>query len=417
MGIKAIFKDYLKNISVLSFGSLTSASLNMILVPILAVLYGPQSFGIYGLFSGLVAVLSSLVGLKYDAAIVPQKSDQSAHEVVQLSLSLIMIFLVIAAVCMLFIPDIPFSVGKQIFSVKLLSLALFTACFLTCNNIMLALLNRSSSYRTISTLRIVQVVIVGMSSYFLASWGDLGLVYGYIFGLGAITVYCLGFVKWSHKITRSELVQVAQRNIKYPKFLVPTSFMDNISMHSPVLIITLLYDIELAGQFAFVWRLCVIPLTLIGAAVGAVFLREFSRSWAEKKDVLMLLKRTWGVLFFIGIVPICVIGVFGDELLVYFMGSAWSGSGQMLTIVAPLMLAMLIHSPTSGAFLVFGIQQYSLYFGFLVLITRPASILVGSFYGDFMLGMVLFVASEIVHMTIYQLIVFSKSRRSQVSKC
>lgn len=147
---------------------------------------------------------------------------------------------------------------------------------------------------------------------------------------------------------------------------------------------------------------------LIGGAVGQVFLQRFSKLWPDARLARQLLFRTWKGLFLVGVLPTILIMVFGEQLFSWMLGSAWGGAGKIAGIIAPMLFAMLVSSPTSGTFLVLGLQQYSLIFGLAFLVYRTGCIYFGVVSNNVLYGLAAWVICELAAISVYNFIVLKK---------
>ena len=112
-----------------------------------------------------------------------------------------------------------------------------------------------------------------------------------------------------------------------------------------------------------------------------------------------------------GVVPFLVVFAVGDYIFVAILGGEWSNSGLLAKILAPMAFAMFISSPTSGAFIILGIQKYSPFFGLASLIYRPASLFVGYYFGNIYFGLLFWVVFEILQIFLYQTVAWKNIKK------
>ena len=107
-----------------------------------------------------------------------------------------------------------------------------------------------------------------------------------------------------------------------------------------------------------------------------------------------------------------VVMVYGESIFVLLFGNAWGESGTVASIIAPMLFAMLISSPTSSTYLVLGLQKYSLFFGLSVLIYRSGCIYFGIILNDLYLGLMIWVCLEIMQIILYNVIALSRLKNN-----
>jgi O-antigen/teichoic acid export membrane protein len=194
---------------------------------------------------------------------------------------------------------------------------------------------------------------------------------------------------------------VAREYSASPKFLLPAAALDVATSIMPVFLIAALFNVEAAGQYSLAWRMVALPLTLCGMAMGQVFFRRFAQAVAEGRGAKKLLYHTWAALFLVGVIPALLIMAAGPSIFSVLFGARWSPAGAMASALAPMLLAILISSPTSTTFVVLGLQRLNLVFGAATLAYRPALLLVGWMLNDLVLAFVLWSAVEVIQIVIY----------------
>ncbi|HRH39605.1 MAG TPA: hypothetical protein PK760_14745, partial [Flavobacteriales bacterium] len=74
----------------------------VLLTPVIARIYGPEAYGIYGLYTALIVNLFSFVDLGYSSAYVLPKEDARFMDLVRLNLSLLGVMVLLLVVAGLF---------------------------------------------------------------------------------------------------------------------------------------------------------------------------------------------------------------------------------------------------------------------------------------------------------------------------
>ena len=193
--------------------------------------------------------------------------------------------------------------------------------------------------------------------------------------------------------------------VKYknaPKYLLPTNLIDVVTQQWPIIIIFSFYGAETSGQFSMAWRILVLPMALIGAAIAQVFYQRYANIWPNIDLAKSEIFRTWKFLSVIGILPTIAILFFGEDLFTLILGETWDEAGKMASIMSIMLFLRLISSPTAMAFNVMSIQRYSFYFGLVLFFARPLTFFIGFTIGDIYTGIILFSIFEIIQICLYQ---------------
>lgn len=415
-------RDYARDSLILTVGTAAAQTLTIAATPLLSRIYSPAEFGVLALFMALSGILATAVTLRFEAAILLPKTTSDATALVKLSLLCIAALGAVVTAVLVLVPaqaqaDLGLAaLGPWIIVAGVTGIGLAAVATAT------AWLNRHRLYMKLAKLRVFQGV--GFVAVAL-TLGYAGIAQGLVIGhalsvlLAALLVLPL-FVevvksKPDHsdpsddqQSSISRLKAVASTYRSHPKYLLPAALLDVITLQLPVLLITAWYSTASAGQFSMAWRVLALPIILIGAAVGQVFIQRFASAWPDQLAAKRLLVKTWFALGLLGMMPMALIGVGGEPIFSFIFGSQWAESGQIAQWLAPLLFLMLISSPTSGTYLVLGLQHYSLLFGIASLIYRPAALAVGLLTGDLMDGVKTLVVCEMIQIGCYQYIAWRK---------
>src|SRR5699024_5233870 len=96
---------FIKNVLILLSGTIVAQIIALILSPIITRLYGPEAFGLMGVFSSLIQILIPVAALTYPVAIVLPKDDRNAKQIINISLILMTIVAAIMLLILLLFKD------------------------------------------------------------------------------------------------------------------------------------------------------------------------------------------------------------------------------------------------------------------------------------------------------------------------
>jgi O-antigen/teichoic acid export membrane protein len=360
----------------------------------------------------VASIAATFFTLRYEKCILLPKDETESVTLLLLSVVLIIVLGLITATVLWFLPDhflasIGLSALGGWFLIAILA-GMSIAIVATGTN----WLNRQCAYVKMTKIRIMQTAVGAICGVTFGIYGVTeGLITAQIIALLAVAMMAIfGMPALGSYWKKEALLDVAVKHQAAPKYLLPAALFDVVTLQLPIFLIVAWFSTEDAGQFSMAWKIMTLPMALIGGAIGQVFLQRFSQVWPDAQTARKLLFQTWKVLALVGVLPNILVMIFGEQMFTWVLGNTWAEAGRMAAVLAPMLLAILVSSPTSGTFLVLGMQKHSLVFGIASLIYRPACLSVGMVTGDIFHGLLILVIVEIIQISIYQLMVLNKLR-------
>ena len=407
---KVVKSSFIQQVSVLFLGTGVAQLITIASMPVLTRLYTPAEFGIYSVFFAISSIFAVIVTLRYELSIIPAKTDEEASQLFQLCITLTVFIGTLLLLTSFLLPQsflgyIGISERNGWFHVSLIMGCAY-AVIATCS----FWHNRQEAYNINAGARVCLSFTAAFIGLSLGYFGfSEGLLWGQLVAsvLVAVALVCSINVMWGrHENIKSAAITHAAA----PKYLLPTALLDTICLQIPVLAINSFFSLETAGQFGLAWKTLMFPVAFLGGAVGAVFFRKFSAALPDKDVARVLLYKTWLLLAVIGVLPTLILMGYGEVIFSLFFGEKWSDAGKMVSVLAPMMLAVFIGSPTSVSYVSLGMQKFSLYFAVFSLLHRIASLGVGIYFDDFYLMLWLLVLCELVEKLLYQLLALKALR-------
>lgn len=409
--------QFVRAVSILAGGTLTAQLLTIGATPILSRLYTPADFGLVALFAAVSGIMGTALTLRYETAILLPKEEGESVAIVLLCVTLALVLGGLVSIAAWLSPED----FKAMIGIAELGVWLPVTAFAATASAAVATgtmwLNRQRAYKKLAQIRITQSSVAILTAIVLGLTGlGTGLIVAQIIAflvvVTAIIVYMMPLLKqWEPHA----LMLAAHKHLSAPKYLLPTALLDVLTMQLPVLLITAWYSTEAAGQFSMAWRILALPMTLIGSAIGQVFFQRFSQTWPDVPAARKLLFKTWMTLGLIGLLPTILLMAFGEPIFLLVLGDVWRESGTISSVIAPMLFAILISSPTSSMFLVLGLQKYSLIFGISFPFYRSACIYLGVLNGKLLIGLTAWVFCELIAISIYNLIVLKHMRPNEIN--
>ncbi|MFV9657090.1 lipopolysaccharide biosynthesis protein [Pseudomonas sp. NY15366] len=399
-----------RDVAILTVGTVIAQGVTIAVTPLLTRLYSPSDFGVLAVFLAVVSVGATLITLRYESSILVPKENTESANLVLLSLTLgFLLSMVLALVAGLLPIGLKEKVGLGALG-NWVPIAFLTAAATAALGVIQCWMNRQKKYKLMAWLRVGQSTSVAGGAVFLGLLHiDNGLLIAQICASACLCLVALWLGRSAALLWKTSQLQVtafAHKNT--PKYLLPTALLDVVTLQIPVVLIAAWFGADEAGQFSMAWRLLMLPAALVGGAIGQVFMQRFSIAIEDPALARKIIKKSWMLLFTLGLIPFTFFFMGGDFVFEMVLGDKWLDAGAIAMMLAPMAFAMFVSSPTSGAYVVLGLQKYSLIFGVVVFIYRPLCIYLAVQVGDLAAGIKLWVVLEVIQIFVYQLIVWKK---------
>ncbi len=330
----------------------------IILTPVIARIYGPDAYGIYGLFLALVLNLSSFADLGYSNAYVLPKEDHRFMHLFRLNLTLLGIMVLLASTVALFreklydlIPDWR-PLGDHIWlvpvSLTTFSLAVFFTQWFT----------RMRAFSTsvyIGSTTTVSLRLFNMGYGAFAKGGSHGLIIGdaIVNGL-AVFAYVIAMLKYGIRRLFADwswkgIKELAVEYKRYPLLTFPERWVTLLGMQLPVLLLS--GDLRIVGQFALSSSLLLIPLRLLGYSFSTVFIQKAAETVDSDPELLgRITQGLYQRLFWVGLAPFTAMVFFSDVVFSVVLGEAWHDAGVITAYMGLFFYFRLLSEPMMAVF-------------------------------------------------------------------
>ena len=391
--IKKIFqKKFIRNVMVVASGTAMAQLVTMLFSPIITRIYGPEIYGVFGVYISLVTIFLPIVALTYPIATVLPKSEEEAKRLVRLSVLLTTLLSLGMLIIILFFGNALTSLlNVQVLApyLLLIPLMMFFEGFF---QIMNQWLIRTKQFQVKARMAVVQSLTVN------SSHAVLGIIYPYSSTLIIVGTLGKGFyallLVWGSGIkirfksffksmkssgNIQELKEVANKYSDFPKYRSPQVFIHGLSEGLPILMLTTFFGPAAAGFYAIGNRVLATPTSLIGNAIGDVFYPRIVEGAHKGERITKLLLKANLLLALIGVIPFGTIILFGPWIFSLIFGEAWHTAGIYASWLSLWSYFILISRPTIKTLQVIGEQKFHLYFTIMTIILRTIGLLIGIF--------------------------------------
>lgn len=370
-------------------GTTLAQALPIAISPILTRLYSPDDFGVFAQYLALVMLISILATGRYEMAIMLEREDEDALNIVSLVFIISVIVSIIALVSVISLKEeICQLLGNQLIDNWLIFVPL-SALLMGTYQCLNYWCNRQRMYRRLAGTRLLQSVggATGQLGGGIAGVGQSGLVLGSILGQTIAVISLIhAAIKSSsvylHALSITKSKNLALKYKKFPLYQVPSTFIEAMSSQLPVIMLGSFYGAEIVGLFAMSQRVVRTPIMMIGGSVADVFRQRASKKYSEKEDVRPEFIRTLKWLTAVSM-PIGVLFFFiAPDLFAIIFGANWRIAGEYARILTPLFLLSFIVSPLSVMFMIAEKQEYDLIIQVLLVACSALGLASGYFFSN-----------------------------------
>lgn len=416
---------FVRNVAVLVSGTAIAQGITLAAALVIARLYGPNDFGILGIFAATSSIIGVGASWKYHVAIVLPRDDEDAANVLALSSSIVTFTALLSASVMVLAGD---WIVRLLDSPRLalviwwIPVAVFLIGF---HDISTHWATRRKNFKTIGVSHILNSggMAIVQTLGGVARVGSVGLIGGNVAGR------CLSILVLVTQIYRQEqrelyrairiqkMIDMARENYKFPKYTLPQGLINRTSANLPVFLLAYFFDPTVAGLYWFTARLMRAPSTLIGKSVFHVFYQkavEIHRNHehlSRDGDLFSALNRATFGLAAIGICPVAILVAFAPVLFDLVFGPAWYEAGVHAQWMIISWFFIFIAAPSRSLVPVFGLQRISLAYHVGLLIFRTLAISLGAFIGDEVTAIALYSIVGVIFGVLFTSYIFFTTKR------
>lgn len=337
------------------------------IAPILTRLYSNAEMGEMLYYMRLIAFISSIATLRYEAALPLPKRDE--HSYLMYRFVYLFAFWVLVFIAFFLVV---FSLVLGYFSFKpwyILCVVMGTAAMIFIN-VGTSWSVRIGSYGIISRQKITNSLVSNALKwgFFFLNWKSFGLILATLLGF---VVSALEFV-WDFRKTHRRFRDlfssrktraILKEHREFPLLNLPHVFIDNGRDMLLATSILAYFGEAVYGSYGHAYQMLRIPLMLIGVSVGQLFYNRSSEAMHKQKTLTPILTKTIGVLTLISIVPFTILFFYGTEIFAFVFGSTWGIAGTYAETMAFWLMINFVLSPISALPLLLNKQRYALFMG------------------------------------------------------
>jgi O-antigen/teichoic acid export membrane protein len=405
---------FARSAGVLVGGTMGAQLATVLAAPVLTRLYTPEDFGMLAVYSSLFALIGVISSLRYDLAIPLPEDDVEAANVAVLSLLLVGISTTLTAVLVLMLgTSIAELLGVPVLANYLWLLpvgVLLSGAYSVFNYWSV----RTKRFSTIAQTKLTQAIATLAIQLATFKFGGIGLLFGQVAGqsvgttsLARPALAMLAFKQVSWVGIRNALV----RYRRFPVFATWSGLVNTAGHQLPPIMFSALFSAGVAGLYALAQRILMLPSSLIGTAIGSVFLSHAVEAH-QKEGLGDLYEKLQDKLIRIGLPPAVILVFIGPSLFVLVFGESWRSAGQFAQWLAAGVFAGFVVSPLSMVFSILEKQATGLVLQLNLFFLRLTAIIIGASFSNLLLTVALYSAASLLGYLAYIVVM---SRMTHVS--
>lgn len=374
-----------KQTLIVGVGTAIAQGLPLIATPVLTRLYGPDSFGSYGVFLAVTLTWAIVASGRYEMGIPAAASHQVAVQFLIGSLAI----LLISSAGALGIALIGVQTGLIAVPIWMLVLAPAIVVGSGVSQSLSLWFTRFQDYRSVVTTRVLSSAVTAVVGIVAGSrtHGAEGLAVGAAAGqvagaLGAAVIASESIRRWWKGGGCAGLAALLRSNPQYPRANAVHALVDGIRESGLQAGLSTLYGSSVNGQYGIAAKVTRGPASLIGSALSQVLFGHLARDRREGRGSRSAIVKGSLLLglaaapFFIGVM------LFGPELSAVLLGDSWRVAGRYAAIMAPGLWANFIVAPFATMPVVSNRMGGALGFALSDLAMRGAALFIGWMVGS-----------------------------------
>jgi O-antigen/teichoic acid export membrane protein len=347
-------RPLVRNIATVASGAAAAQALGMVFAPLVTRLYGPDAFGVLGMFTASVGLLAVLAGLSWPAAVVVPQREADAVALARLALLTgTALSLLLALGLAAGGPVLLGSLGMQALVPYLGWVA--PAVWVTVAGRVLSywLIRREafalSARWSVGMTLLVNIVKVGAGAV-APSAGVLVATHTGGTAAGAwLTWRAWRRIAPPLATKAVPLREVARRFADFPRWRAPQDFINALSQSLPLLVLGAWAGVASAGQYGIALTVLGMPAVLLGHSVMSALTPRVNAVLREGGDVRPLIVRSTSALAGIGALPFLLVMLAGPQLFAFVFGDSWMRAGEYARWLSPWLYLQLLNQPAVAA--------------------------------------------------------------------
>lgn len=379
--------SFLSSISQLTASRSLSFALGLVATPIVARLYLPEHFGIYGLVFAVATWVSAFSALGYYQALPLAEDRGENRALVRLCLWLTLLLLI--PITLIFGPGggLVARLMREPTSAPYLWFVPLLFLLDSLSNIADDALMKERRFGTIS---LVTFLAINLERLFTILWAlalgasTLGLFVGNVLGIAIGALIALGLVSVIFYRNRPPggypklaLKEVAQKHSQFPKIQMWTSLLKVSAARIPFFMLGLFFGPVTLGYFVFARTIVTLPMRLFGVSVDQVFYPEAAQEWHDSGSVTVSIQKAVKILSIVVVFPLLSLGLLAPLFFNILFGSRWDEAAVLAQLLSLWVFTNILANPFGNVFLIVKRAHLLLWYSAAQLVVAAVTLFLG----------------------------------------
>lgn len=385
-GIRRAYESkFLRSVFILCTGSAIAQLISVACTPVITRLYSPSDIGRFGVYLSLVAMITPVITLRYEAALILPREDKASANLAVASLISAAAFsiLIVLALLICWITGIP-AVHQHW---NWLIILPFSCLIAAIAQTLYAWSTRRKMFRRNSVSQVCRSL--SLNSYQVAAGfvipSPLALITGSVVGDAMACVALLGqTIKNDFNLIRqslcwSEIKRHAGEYKDFPLYNAPQCLLNQTSQFLPVILLSVMFSPAIAGFYSITTRTLQMPMNLIMESLRQVYYQQTSEmlNSGNIRGVAHNMKRTTVALLGIAAIPAIVVVIWGEGLYSLVLGAKWSTAGTFAGWIVLWYAVLFANLPSMCTLQVLRQQRFLFLFDCVSLLLRISALILG----------------------------------------
>lgn len=396
-------------------GGTAGGQLIMVLsAPLLSRLYSPEQFGLLAVYISILSLFAVIASLRYELAIPLAESAAEAANVAVLSFFCVLCVTVIAAIIVMFMRQ---EISEQLAMPELANyfwLLPLSVLVLGGYQVFNYWAVREKKFDTIARSKIVQAISILSVQFIGYRAGGVMLLVGQASGQGAGTIsLASNILKGSalKQCSRQGILKAAYRYRQLPLFSTWAGFFNAAGQQLPALMLAAFFSASSVGQYALAQRVLMLPMSVIGTAIGQVFFGNAAEAHREGR-LGPLVRKIYDQLSSVAMPAALLLVLAGPQIFLFVFGDDWEQAGVFARWMAPWLYMVFITSPLSTLLSVLEKERLGMFLQAFLLAARAFAIAIGAWVGDVQTAVILFSIVSALYWLLFLLWIMQSTHNS-----
>lgn len=398
--------NFLGNVVKLVTGNLFAQGLTILLMPILSRLFAPDAFGVSSLFLSLANLFGALACLRYEQAIMLPGSDTEAANLLGFCFMMVLLSMSLFTVGVYFTAPWITTILK---APGLAPVLWLTPIAVGIEGVFYALYYWNSRSRHFGRLSLAQTCASGTSNTIRLVCGFAGLVSSATLILAQLAGQIMSAVVLGMQIWRDDkiffkgnihfpqMMETMRRYWKFPAFSTWSTLLNTASIQLPTWLLAYFFSPVIVGYYALGTLVLALPVRFVGTSIAQVFYQKASETHANRNDLSKVFKDVSSRLVALGIFPLLMLTCLGKDFFIIAFGQRWANAGLYVQILGLTIFFQFITAPLMNLFSILEHQGTNLLFDILLFLARAGGLLIGGFFNNVKLALLLYAVAGIIY--------------------